>query len=118
MTLQQTVTIPADRRLYLDLPRDIPAGKAEMKIVVTQDDWSQDAVQVVLTITSTVAKGSEDRPAPGCRLTPRQLAAIEECDGIAQGILSSDELLENRRKDKELEDAQLRRMLHLDEAID
>jgi hypothetical protein len=37
MTLQQTVTIPADRRLYVDwtLPRDTPTGEAEMKLVLT-----------------------------------------------------------------------------------
>ncbi|MDR3276658.1 MAG: hypothetical protein LBT11_05550 [Treponema sp.] len=35
MTIQQTVTIPADRRLHLDLPRDTPTGEAEMKLVIT-----------------------------------------------------------------------------------
>jgi hypothetical protein len=35
MTFQQTVTIPADRRLYLDLPRDTPTGEAEVKLVIT-----------------------------------------------------------------------------------
>jgi len=37
MTITQTVEIPADRRLYLDLeiPREIPEGKArlEMKVI-------------------------------------------------------------------------------------
>jgi hypothetical protein len=32
MTIQQTVTIPADRRLHLDLPRDTPTGEAELVI--------------------------------------------------------------------------------------
>jgi hypothetical protein len=34
MTLQQTVTIPADRRLYLDwtLPPNTPKGPAELKL--------------------------------------------------------------------------------------
>ncbi|MDR3312763.1 MAG: hypothetical protein LBS64_06495, partial [Spirochaetaceae bacterium] len=35
MTLQQTVTIPADRRLYLDLPRDTPLGEADVKLIIT-----------------------------------------------------------------------------------
>jgi hypothetical protein len=35
MTVQQTVTIPADRRLYLDLPRDTPTGEADVKLVIT-----------------------------------------------------------------------------------
>jgi methyl coenzyme M reductase gamma subunit len=41
-------------------------------------------------------------------MTPRE--AIEKCRGIAKGILSSDEIIEMRRKDKELEDAQYRRL--------
>jgi hypothetical protein len=37
MMLQQTVTIPADRRLYLDwtLPRDTPTGEADVKLIIT-----------------------------------------------------------------------------------
>jgi hypothetical protein len=35
MTLQQTVTIPADRRLYLDLPETAPTGHAEVLITIT-----------------------------------------------------------------------------------
>jgi hypothetical protein len=35
MTLQQTVTIPADRRLHLDLPRDTPTGEADVKLIIT-----------------------------------------------------------------------------------
>jgi hypothetical protein len=34
MTLQQTVTIPADRRLHLDLPMDTPKGPAELKLTL------------------------------------------------------------------------------------
>ena len=33
MTITQTVDIPADRRIFLDLPLDMPVGKA--KITVT-----------------------------------------------------------------------------------
>jgi hypothetical protein len=43
-TLQQTVHIPADRRLRLDLtlPEDIPEGQAEMTVILspTADDIS------------------------------------------------------------------------------
>jgi hypothetical protein len=38
MTLQQTVTIPADRQLHLDLPPDIPTGTAKIKLVITPQD--------------------------------------------------------------------------------
>jgi hypothetical protein len=35
-TLQQTVEIPADHRLHLDwlVPREIPAGKTEIRLVI------------------------------------------------------------------------------------
>jgi hypothetical protein len=37
MTLQQTVTIPADRRLHFDLPLpwDTPIGEADVKLIIT-----------------------------------------------------------------------------------
>ena len=28
MTIEQTVTIPADRRLFVEVPQEVPAGKA------------------------------------------------------------------------------------------
>jgi hypothetical protein len=33
MTIEQTVEIPASHRLYLDLPGDVPIGKAKVTIV-------------------------------------------------------------------------------------
>ncbi|MDR1174156.1 MAG: hypothetical protein LBK83_01630, partial [Treponema sp.] len=47
---------------------------------------------------------------PRRRLTERQRAAIEKCWGIAKGVLSSDESLEMRREDFELEEAKYRRL--------
>jgi hypothetical protein len=35
MTIQQTIEIPADRRVYFDLPRTIPAGAAKFKLIIT-----------------------------------------------------------------------------------
>jgi hypothetical protein len=92
MTIEQTVEIQADHRLVMELPLEIPLGRAKVEVTVTPEAISSH------------------------RLTPRQLAAIEKCRGIAKGILSSDDILENRRKDKELEDVQLRRLLHISEA--
>jgi hypothetical protein len=33
ITIQQTVDIPVDRRLYLELPKSIPSGKATVALV-------------------------------------------------------------------------------------
>jgi len=79
MSVTQTVEIPVDHRLTIDVPREIPVGP------------------VVLTFTPQATLGdSEDF-----------IKAIEECDGLFKRLginLSSDEFLEMRRQDKELED--------------
>jgi hypothetical protein len=35
ITIEQTVAIPADRRLYLDLPQSVPSGRADMVLVLS-----------------------------------------------------------------------------------
>jgi hypothetical protein len=90
MTIEQTVEIPADHRLTIEVPPEVPTGKA------------------VITFTPDVTA----RPRP--RLTERQKEAIEKCWGIAKGILSSDESLEMRREDLELEEAKYRRLFPMD----
>jgi hypothetical protein len=81
MTIEQTVEIPVDHRLTIEVPPEIPAGRA------------------VLAFTP-----ARETP-PRHRLTERQRAAIEKCWGIAKGVLSSDESLAMRREDLELEEA-------------
>jgi hypothetical protein len=79
MTITQTVEIPADRRLTIEVPREVPTGKTVL--IFKSDDDAFDR-----------KKGEE---------------AINHCSGLARrmGInLSSDDFLEMRRKDKELED--------------
>ncbi|MDR1429474.1 MAG: hypothetical protein LBI85_04220 [Spirochaetaceae bacterium] len=86
MTIEQTVEIPADRRLTIEVPPEIPAGR------------------VILAFTPAGVTR------PRHRLTERQRAAIENCHGIAKGILSSDESLKMRHEDFELEEAKYRRI--------
>ena len=35
MTITQTVEIPADYRIFLDLPHELPIGKAKVELTVT-----------------------------------------------------------------------------------
>jgi hypothetical protein len=113
MTLQRTVTIPADRRIHLDftLPETVSVGPT----TVILDFPSVPACTGALSLrafsgASIDDNDIDDRPAPGHRLTPRQLAAIEECSGIACGILTSDDILESRREDLALEEAKWQRL--------
>ncbi|MFP3042921.1 hypothetical protein LQZ19_13970 [Treponema primitia] len=36
MTIEQTIEIPASRRIYIDLPSQIPAGKARIAINILE----------------------------------------------------------------------------------
>jgi hypothetical protein len=86
LTIERTVDVPADHRLFIEVPPEIPAGRT------------------ILTLTLTPADGET---APRRRLTDRQRAAIEKCRGLAKKMgsrLTSDDFLEQRRKDRELED--------------
>ena len=38
MTIEQTVEIPASRRIFLDLPLELPVGKARVEIKVSPAD--------------------------------------------------------------------------------
>jgi hypothetical protein len=71
---------------------------------------------VVLNLVRSLKQAAADShtptPVPGSHKR-----AIEECWGLAKRMgfaFSSDQLLENRRKDKELEEAQFRRMFGRD----
>jgi hypothetical protein len=35
MSIQQTIDIPADRRLYLELPESVPSGKCDLRLIFT-----------------------------------------------------------------------------------
>lgn len=85
MTIEQTIEIPANRRIFLDLPPDLPVG----------------AAKVALTVT----------PESPRKMTPKE--AVEYCRGLGKRLgskASSDSVLEARREDKLLEDAKFRRL--------
>ena len=84
MSITQTVEVPDSHKLTIDIPREIPAGP------------------VVLTFTPQAAVFDEPR---GDRES--FMKAVKHCSGLAKRLginLSSDEFLEMRRQDKELED--------------
>ncbi|MHC6203414.1 hypothetical protein ACYULU_09500 [Breznakiellaceae bacterium SP9] len=94
MTIEQIVEIPASRRLTIDVPPEIPEGK---NCIIIQFPATEDLN-------------------PGAEQQRRWKEAIEKCRGIAQGSSwTSDRLLEERRKDKEREEAKYRRSFHKDD---
>ena len=97
MAITQTVDIPANRRLTIDVPPEVPAGRAvlvfkpvaEAPVCMT----AQEAVNLGLGFGS------------GSRIDPME--AINSCSGITKRLgfnFSSDDFLTMRRQDKELED--------------
>jgi hypothetical protein len=62
-------------------------------------------IRLKTPVENTVSEAPERR-----QLTERQREAIEKCWGIAEGVLSSDEILKWRREDKALEESDYRRL--------
>jgi hypothetical protein len=136
MTFEQTVKIPENRRLTIDIPREFPMGEAILvfmpKPAVPEDRTSVEAAtkETIKTARNPATDSHfsgealfEERRKDripnetpggrlllkgGKRLTPHE--AIEKCNGIAKGILSSDEIIAMRREDKTLEDTRFRRL--------
>jgi hypothetical protein len=100
MTMEMNVDIPASHRLTLEVPREVPEGKAK----------------VVFTPLSTDAEGNwkpgvifspERKP----RMTPQE-ALDRMCGMFADAKFSSDTLREERNADLEHEEAKYRRLFH------
>ncbi|MDR1447302.1 MAG: hypothetical protein LBI90_10455 [Treponema sp.] len=97
MTIEQTVEIPASHRLTIEVPPEIPAGRATIVVIAGSNRllWR--------------SGDQEPDEAKQRRFSPKE--AVEKCWGIAKKSgLSSDRFLEMKRKDKEREDAKYRRM--------
>ena len=82
MTIEQTVEIPASHRITIDLPPELPAGKAKVELTITPE---------------TMPKEKAVRP----------LASFA---GIHKGLDTMDAYFARKRADKEREDAQFERM--------
>jgi hypothetical protein len=87
MTIEQTVEIPASRRIFLDLPSELPTGRARVEFTVTPE-------------TEPEGKTQSEADIP--------LLALR---GIHKGLDTMDAFFERKRKDKALEDTQIERQL-------
>ena len=83
MIIEQTVEIPTSRRIFLDLPLELPMGKAK------------------ITVTSQSGK-----PAAGAYEAAANLKGLAKKMG---STLTVERFLEMRREDLRLEEAQYRR---------
>ena len=56
MTIEQTVEIPADRRISLDLPPELPVGKAKITITSLAEMPAADAYDAVTSLQGLAKK--------------------------------------------------------------
>ena len=90
MTIEQTVEIPVDHRLIIDVPREIPVGKAIVSFTPVADQRSDDAA------TETPLAEGVDKGCPICAklrdpvtgelpFNAETIAAFEEGDAMLRG---------------------------------
>ena len=82
MTIEQTIEIPASRRITLEVPPELPTGKAKVELTITPE---------------TMPKEKKVRP----------LASFA---GIHKDLDTMDAYFARKRADKEREDTQFERM--------
>ena len=83
MTITQTVDIPDNRRIFLDLPLDLPVGRAKVEFTITPE---------------TLSQGGSVKP----------LASFL---GVDKGRDTMEAYFARKRADKAREDAQFKRSL-------
>ena len=83
MTIEQTIEIPADRRIFLDLPPELPVGRAKIS-VTPEADWP---------VTNT----------------HKEFESLRRLAKKMGSTLTVERFLEMRREDLELEEAKYQR---------
>ncbi|MDR1024758.1 MAG: hypothetical protein LBL56_03455 [Treponema sp.] len=104
MTIEQTVEIPADHRLTIEVPPEIPTGRAKAAITL-----------IFETETPEPMPGKRVNPLPGLAKGPGLSIeeALETGRGIAKRMgsrLTGDLSIEWRHEDKELEETKYQRI--------
>ena len=96
MTLTQTVEITDNRRIYFDLPREVPTGKIQVTLQFPVVKQPVDQESVDQRSASQPAPAFEPHPCPLCRerqdsvtgemrYGPKTTAAIEEGKAMLRG---------------------------------
>ena len=80
MTITQTVDIPADRRLVIDVPSEIPAGRTIIAFTPASD-----IVDETTPSDCPICAQNRDSVTGNPRFNARALAAMEEAKAIARG---------------------------------
>ena len=82
MTIEQTIEVPASRRIFLDLPQDLPVGRAKVELTITHEAAPQE----------------------------KSVKSLASLRGIHKGRDTLDAYFARKRADKAKEDAQFERL--------
>ena len=80
MTIEQTIEVPVSRRIFLDLPPQLPTGKAKIEFTITPE------------------------------FTPLSGKSLKSLRGVDKGLDTMDAYFARKRADKVQEDTQFERM--------
>ena len=56
MTIEQTIEIPADHRIFLDLPHELPVGKAKVTVTPQTDKTVANGYEAVASLRGLAKK--------------------------------------------------------------
>jgi hypothetical protein len=56
MTIEQTIEIPADHRIFLDLPHELPVGKAKVTVTPQTDKTAGNGYEAVASLRGLAKK--------------------------------------------------------------
>jgi hypothetical protein len=103
ITIEQTIDIPASHRLTLEVPQEVPEGKAKVAFTPLSDAAGENFVPH--------KPGVIFSPGKKTRFTTEE--ALERLQAMfADSKFSVDTLLEERREDLEHEEEKYRRLFH------
>jgi hypothetical protein len=83
MTITQTVNIPADHRLVIDVPREVPEGRAVLAFTLTPEQRSDQAGECPICAAHRDPVTGEER------FNAKTVAAIEEGRAMMRGEIPS-----------------------------
>ena len=82
MTLEQTIEIPASRRIFLDLPHDLPVGRAKVEFTITPETEPKAGVDGKIRLTKEMKErllqGEKLRSLTGILHTEMSIEEIRE----------------------------------------
>ena len=90
MTMTQTVNIPADHRLVIDVPREVPEGRAILAFTLTPEQGAdRTAEEHVHTHPCPICNAHLDPETGNPRYRPEIYAGMQEVDDMLSGKIPS-----------------------------